>query len=93
MGCHLFQRTQEIQEGGLAMRNYTEKELRGILRSYGLSSAALICVCIAQISASKHGASSDLVLYLALGSLLCSIILFIYYLTKYRKLKNNIKDS
>ena len=75
------------------MRNYTEKELRGILRSYGLSSAALICVCLAQISASKHGASSDLVLYLALGLLLCSIILFIYYLMKYRKLKNNIKDS
>ena len=71
------------------MRNYTEKELRDILRSYGLSSAALICVCIAQISASKHGASSDLVLYLAIGCLLCSSILFIYYLTKYRKLKNN----
>ena len=71
------------------MRNYTEKELRGILRSYGLSSAALICVCIAQISASKSGVSSDLVLYLAIGCLLCSSILFIYYLTKYRKLKNN----
>ena len=71
------------------MRNYTEKELRGILRSYGLSSAALICVSLAEISASMHGASSDLVLYLALLSLLCSIILFVYYLTKYRKLKNN----
>ena len=37
----------------------------------------------------KSGISSDLVLYLALGSLLCSIILFVYYLTKYRKLKNS----
>lgn len=75
------------------MRNYTEKELRGILRSYGLSNAALICACLAQISASKHGASSDLVLYLAIGCLLCSIILFIYSLTKYRKLKNNRLDK
>ena len=71
------------------MRNYTEKELRGILKAYGLSSASLLCVCLAQISASKSGVSSDLVLYLALGSLLCSIILFVYYLTKYRRLKNN----
>ena len=63
------------------------------MKATGLSAVALLCVCLAQISASKHGASSDLVLYLALGSLLCSIILFIYYLTKYRKLKNNIKNS
>ncbi|MBR2063089.1 MAG: hypothetical protein IJ971_00150 [Bacteroidales bacterium] len=71
------------------MKEFTEKELRGILRSYGLSSAALLCVCLAQISASRHGASSDIVFYLALGSLIFSIILFVYHLTKYRKLKNN----
>ena len=70
------------------MEDFTEKELRGILRSYGLSSAALFCVCLAQISASKSGISSEFVLYLAVVSLLCSIILFIFYLTKYRKLKN-----
>ena len=71
------------------MKNYTEKELRGLLKAYGLSAASLLCVSLAQISGSKSGVSSDLVLYLALGSLLCSIILFIYYLTKYRKLKKN----
>ena len=77
------------QEGGIAMKDFTEKSLKGGMRATGLSAASLLCVCLAQISASRHGASSDLVLYLALGSLLCSIILFIYYLTKYRKLKNN----
>ena len=67
------------------MKNHTEKELHGLLKAYGLSSASLLCVCLAQISASKSG----VVLYLAIGCLLCSSILFIYYLTKYRKLKNN----
>ena len=71
------------------MKNHTEKELHGLLKAYGLSSASLLCVCLAQISASKSGVSSDLVLYLAIGCLLCSSILFIYYLTKYRKLKNS----
>ena len=71
------------------MKDFTEKNLKGGMRATGLSAVALLCVCLAQISASKSGVSSDLVLYLAIGCLLCSSILFIYYLTKYRKLKNN----
>lgn len=75
------------------MKNFTEKDLKGGMKATGLSAAALVCVCLANILGpapeDKSGISSDLVLYLALGSLLCSIILFIYYLTKYRKLKNN----
>ena len=71
------------------MKDFTEKNLKGGMKATGLSAAALLCVCLAQISASGHGVSSDLVLYLALGSLLCSIILFVYYLKKYRRLKNN----
>ena len=75
------------------MKNFTEKDLKGGMKATGLSAAALVCVCLANILGpapeDKSGISSDLVLYLAVGSLLCSIILFIYYLTKYRKLKNN----
>lgn len=74
------------------MRDFTEKDLKGGMKATGLSAASLLCVCLAQISASRSGVSSDLVLYLAVGSLLCSIILFIYYLTKYRKLKKNEPD-
>ena len=91
MGHHLFQRTQEIQEGGIAMKDFTEKNLKGGMKATGLSAIALICVCLANILGpapeDKSGISSDFVLYLAVGSLLCSIILFVYYLTKYRKLK------
>ena len=93
MGFHLFQRTQEIQEGGVAMKDFTEKNLKGGMRATGLSTVALLCVCLANILGpapkDKSGISSDFVLYLAIGSLLCSIILFVYYLTKYSKLKNN----
>ena len=93
MGRHLFQRTQEIQEGGMTMKEFTEKKLKGGMKATGLSTVALLCVCLANIlgpaSEDKSGISSDLVLYLALGLVLCSIILFVYYLTKYRKLKNN----
>ena len=75
------------------MKNFTEKDLKGGMKATGLSAAALVCVCLANILGpapeDKSGISSDFVLYLAIGSLLCSIILFIYYLTKYRKLKNN----
>ena len=93
MGCHLFQRTQEIQEGGIAMKDFTEKNLKGGMKATGFSAVALLCVCLANILGpapeDKTGISADFVLYLAIGSLLCSIILFVYYLTKYRKLKNN----
>ena len=71
------------------MKDFTEKDLKGGMKATGLSAAALLCVCLAQISAVKSGNSSDFVMYLAAGSLLCSIILFIYYLTKYRKLKTS----
>ncbi len=75
------------------MKDFTEKDLKGGMKATGLSAAALVCVCLANIFGSapedKSGISSDLVLYLALGSLLCSIILFVYYQTKYRKLKNS----
>ncbi len=75
------------------MKDFTEKDLRGGMKATGLSAAALLCVCLSQIlgpsSQDKSGISSELVLYLAVGSLLCSIILFVYYMTKYRKLKKN----
>ena len=75
------------------MKDFSEKNLKGGMRATGLSAVALLCVCLANIlgpaSEDKSGISSDLVLYLALGLVLCSIILFVYYLTKYRKLKNN----
>lgn len=75
------------------MRDFTEKDLKGGMKATGLSALALLCVCLANILGptpkDKTGIPSDLVLYLAVGSLLCSIILFVYYLTKYRKLKND----
>ncbi|MBQ7772310.1 MAG: hypothetical protein IJ402_06265 [Bacteroidales bacterium] len=75
------------------MKDVTEKNLKGGMRASGLSAVALLCVCLANIldpaPKDKTGIPSDLVLYLAIGSLLCSIILFVYYLMKYRKLKNN----
>ena len=89
----LWLRTEKQLEGGIAMKDVTEKNLKGGMRASGLSAVALLCVCLANIPGpapeEKAGISSDFVLYLAVGSLLCSIILFIYYLTKYRKLKNN----
>lgn len=70
-----------------------EKNIKGGMRATGFSAAALLCVCLSNILGpapqDKSGIPSDVVLYIAVGSLLCSIILFVYYLTKYRKLKNN----
>lgn len=80
----------------MTMEDFTEKNQKGGMKATGLSTLALLCVCLANLGPApedKSGISSDLVLYLALGSLLCSIILFIYYLTKYRKLKNNRLDK
>ena len=75
------------------MRDFTEKNLKGGMKATGLSALALLCVCLANIldpaPKDKTGIPSDLVLYLAIGSLLCSIILFVYYLMKYRKLNND----
>lgn len=75
------------------MKDFTEKNLKGGMKATLLSAIALLCVCLANIfdpsPQDKTGISSDIVLYLAAGSLLCSIILFVYYLTKYRRLKNN----
>lgn len=75
------------------MKDFDEKNLKGGMRATGFSTVALLCVCLANIFGpapqDKSGIPSDIVLYLAIGSLLCSIILFAYYLTKYRKLKNN----
>ena len=75
------------------MKDFDEKNLKGGMRATGFSAVALLCVCLANIldhaPEDKSGISSDVVLYLAVGSLLCSIILFVYYLTKYRQLKNN----
>ena len=77
------------------MKDFTEKNLKGGMRATGLSAIALICVCLANILGpapeDKSGISSDVVIYLAVGSLVCSIILFVYYLTKYRFLKEKKK--
>ena len=77
------------------MKEHEEKNLKGGMRATGFSAVALLCVCLANIFCpapqDKYGISSDVVIYLAVGSLVCSIILFVYYLTKYRFMKEKKK--
>ena len=67
------------------MKNHTEKEFRGNLRGIGLSILALIAIAIPRLISKDF----DLVFYIISGLFIIGVLVFAYYLTKYRKLKNN----
>lgn len=85
MGCHLFQRAKEIQEGEVVMKNHTEKEFRGNLRGIGLSLLALIAIAIPRLISKDF----DIVFYMTSGLFVIGVLVFVYYLAKYYKLKDN----
>ena len=67
------------------MNNHTEKEFRGNLRGVGLSILALIAIAIPRLISKDF----DIVFYMTSGLCEIGVLVFVYYLTKYRKLKNN----
>ena len=67
------------------MKNHTEKEFRGNLRGIGLSILALIAIAIPRLISKDF----DIVFYMISGLFVIGVLVLVYYLTKYRKLKNN----
>ena len=67
------------------MKNHTEKEFRGNLRGIELSLLALIAIAIPRLISKDF----DIVFYMTSGLFVIGVLVFLYYLTKYRKLKNN----
>ena len=67
------------------MKNHTEKEFRGNLRGIGLSILTLIAIAIPRLISKDF----DIVFYMTSGLFVIGVLVFLYYLTKYRKLKNN----
>ena len=67
------------------MKNHTEKEFRGNLRGLGLSIIALIAIAIPRLISKDY----DIVFYMTSGLFVIGVLVLVYYLTKYRKLKNN----
>ena len=67
------------------MKNHTEKEFRGNLRGVGLSILALIAIAIPRLISKDF----DIVFYMTSGLFVIGVLVLVYYLTKYRKLKNN----
>ena len=67
------------------MKNHTEKEFRGNLRGIGLSILALIAIAIPRLISKDF----DIVFYMTSGLFVIGVLVLIYCLTKYRKLKNN----
>ena len=67
------------------MKNPTEKEFRGNLRGIGLSILALVAIAIPRLISKDF----DIVFYMTSGLFVIGVLVFLYYLTKYRKLKNN----
>ena len=67
------------------MNNHTEKEFRGNLRGVGLSILALIAIAIPRLISQDF----DIVFYMTSGLCVIGVLVLVYYLTKYRKLKNN----
>ena len=67
------------------MKNHTEKEFRGNLRGIGLSILTLIAIAIPRLISKDF----DIVFYIISGLFIIGVLVFAYYLTKYRKLKNN----
>ena len=67
------------------MKNHTEKEFRGNLRGIGLSILALIAIAIPRLISKDF----DIIFYMTSGLFVIGVLVLVYYLTKYRKLKNN----
>ena len=67
------------------MKNRTEKELRGNLRGVGLSTLALMAIAIPRLIAKDF----DIVYCMTSGLFVIGVLVFVYYLRKYYKLKNN----
>ena len=67
------------------MKNHTEKEFRGNLKGIGLSILALIAIAIPRLISKDF----DIVFYMTSGLFVIGVLVLVYYLTKYRKLKNN----
>ena len=67
------------------MKNHTEKEFRGNLKGIGLSILALIAITIPRLISKDF----DIVFYMTSGLFVIGVLVLVYYLTKYRKLKNN----
>ena len=67
------------------MKHHTEKEFRGNLRGIGLSILALIAIAIPRLISKDF----DIVFYMTSGLFVIGVLVLVYYLTKYRKLKNN----
>ena len=67
------------------MNNHTEKEFRGNLRGVGLSILALIAIAIPRLISKDF----DIVFYMTSGLFVIGVLVLVYYLTKYRKLKNS----
>ena len=71
------------------MRNYTEKEFRGNLRGVGLSILALMAIAIPRLISKDF----DIIFYMTSGLFVIGVLVFVYYLRKYYKLKNNELDK
>ena len=67
------------------MKNHTEKEFRGNLKGIGLSILALIAITIPRLISKDF----DIVFYMTSGLFVIGVLVLVYYLTKYYKLKNN----
>ena len=67
------------------MKNHTETEFRGNLRGIGLSILALIAIAIPRLISKDF----DIVFYMTSGLFIIGVLVFVYYLAKYYKLKNN----
>ena len=65
------------------MKNHTEKEFRGNLRGIGLSLLALIAIAIPRLISKDF----DIIFCMTSGLFVIGVLVFLYYLTKYRKLK------
>ncbi len=71
------------------MKNHTEKEFRGNLRGVGLSILTLMAIAIPRLISKDF----DIIFYMTSGLFVIGVLVFVYYLTKYRKLKNNELDK
>ena len=71
------------------MKNHTEKEFRGNLRGVGLSILTLMAIAIPRLISKDF----DIIFFMTSGLFVIGVLVFVYYLTKYYKLKNNELDK
>ena len=71
------------------MKNHTEKEFRGNLRGVGLSILTLMAIAIPRLISKDF----DIIFYMTSGLFVIGVLVFVYYLRKYYKLKNNELDK